>query len=332
MLHIILLILKIIGIVIACIIGLLLLVICSVLLVSLRYKGNIQFDQQDRQIEYSLRGQWLLWAVSFKVEGKQISPQIVVRIFGYPIINTGKPETIKKVKAPKEETEIAEIKTTEIKSEEKPAEIAENTKVTKPAEATANKENTKAVETAKNTEDTKTEKAKCIQSAQKPQEAQKVSMYGRLLGIKAKVIGKIKHITDALKAKLKKICDTVKNLKHKQEKLFEILFCADGRATIRRLKVQVFKVLKHLKFKKLSGRVHFGFDDPATTGKVLGGLSVFYPVYQENLKIEPDFEHEVLDGDLYVRGRIRVINLLIPALKVKLDKGLNKMIQDIKKL
>ena len=312
MLHIILLILKIIGIVIACIIGLILLLICSILFVAFRYSGKVKFD---KQVEYSLCGHWLLWAVSFKVEGRQTNPRTIVRLFGYPLIDTARP---KKEKAAAENEKA--------KKAEKPEKAVAGA-IDKKPEKTGNPEKTKtAVKTEKAEKTQRKEIVKSTAPVPKP------SLRARISGIKDKIIGKIKEKIAAIKAKLRKIGNIFKKLKNKKEKLEAIFLSKEGRATIRRLKVQAFKILKHLKFKKLRGRLHFGFDDPATTGKVLGMASILYPIYRGSLKLEPDFNGAVIDGELYIRGRIRLFNLLLPAAKVKFDKGFNKMLKDIKNL
>ncbi len=363
MLHIILLILKIIGIVIACIIGLILLLICSILFVAFRYSGKVKFD---KQVEYSLCGHWLLWAVSFKVEGRQTNPRIIVRLFGYPLIDTARPkkekaaaenEKAKNAEKPEktvagaidkkpektgnpEKTEAA-VKVEQgekIEKIEKPGKT-ENPEKTEAAKKTGNPEKTETAEKTGNPE--KTETAKKTEKVKKTQRKEivkstapvpKPSLRARISGIKDKIIGKIKEKIAAIKAKLRKIGNIFKKLKNKKEKLEAIFLSKEGRATIRRLKVQAFKILKHLKFKKLRGRLHFGFDDPATTGKVLGMASILYPIYRGSLKLEPDFNGAVIDGELYIRGRIRLFNLLLPAAKVKFDKGFNKMLKDIKNL
>ena len=330
MLHIILLILKIIGIVIACIIGLILLLICSVLFVAFRYSGKVKFD---KQVEYSLCGHWLLWAVSFKVEGRQTNPRTFVRLFGYPLIDTARP---KKEKAAAENEKA--------KKAEKPEKavagaIDKKPEKTEAAKKTGNPEKTETAEKTGNPEKTKTavktekaEKTQRKEIVKSTAPAPKPSLRARISGIKDKIIGKIKEKIAAIKAKLRKIGNIFKKLKNKKEKLEAIFLSKEGRATIRRLKVQAFKILKHLKFKKLRGRLHFGFDDPATTGKVLGMASILYPIYRGSLKLEPDFNGAVIDGELYIRGRIRLFNLLLPAAKVKFDKGFNKMLKDIKNL
>lgn len=81
MVHIILLILKIIGIVIAVVLGLLLLCICAVLFVPVRYRARASYDES---FEGEGRVSWLLHLVSIRAAYKsgEDGPYIVLKIFG----------------------------------------------------------------------------------------------------------------------------------------------------------------------------------------------------------------------------------------------------------
>ena len=48
----------------------------------------------------------------------------------------------------------------------------------------------------------------------------------------------------------------------------------------------------------------------AMTGQVLAGLSMPYPFWGEHVSIIPDFEQKVLEGSLYIKGRIRIIHFV----------------------
>ena len=39
---------------------------------------------------------------------------------------------------------------------------------------------------------------------------------------------------------------------------------------------------------------YFGFEDPATTGQVLGGLSILYPICGEKMELCPEFTEEIV--------------------------------------
>ena len=82
MLHIILVILKIIGILLACIVALLLLLALSVLLVPVRYRGRVE---KNGDISAMGHIHWLLHIVSGKIFYEEGEVSIKVRIFGIPI-------------------------------------------------------------------------------------------------------------------------------------------------------------------------------------------------------------------------------------------------------
>lgn len=79
--------------------------------------------------------------------------------------------------------------------------------------------------------------------------------------------------------------------------------------------------------RKISGRVRFGFDDPATTGQILTYISPFYGLYAKTLKLEPIFEEKVLDGELHVKGHIRAATLLWIVIRVVLNKNFRVLLK-----
>lgn len=89
-------------------------------------------------------------------------------------------------------------------------------------------------------------------------------------------------------------------------------------------------LLHHFRPRNLSGAVVFGFEDPYTVGRVLGLLSIFYPVYREQLAVTPVFDRQVLEGDFETKGHIRLIHLVAvlvrlyrnPAIRAELKKRL----------
>lgn len=51
------------------------------------------------------------------------------------------------------------------------------------------------------------------------------------------------------------------------------------------------------------GKVTFGFEDPSWTGLGTGLLSMLYQWYPKRFSIHPDFEREILEGELHIRGQ-----------------------------
>lgn len=68
--------------------------------------------------------------------------------------------------------------------------------------------------------------------------------------------------------------------------------------------------LKHMRPRRVEGRLHFGFSDPAVTGQLLGAFSMVYAFYGDAIQIEPDFEQSAFDGEIRIRGRFQLFSML----------------------
>ena len=82
----------------------------------------------------------------------------------------------------------------------------------------------------------------------------------------------------------------------------------------------------------MKGYVAYGADNPATTGQVLGILSVLYARTGRLLDIRPNFEEKQLECDVELKGRIQVFTLLVIVVKVVLNKELRQLIKEFQKL
>lgn len=72
------------------------------------------------------------------------------------------------------------------------------------------------------------------------------------------------------------------------------------------LKKYIISVLKHIAPRKVKGYIHFGMDEPYKTGRTIGYLSMIPFSYQKDLEWEPDFYNKVMEGELYLKGKIRL--------------------------
>ena len=88
--------------------------------------------------------------------------------------------------------------------------------------------------------------------------------------------------------------------------------------------------MKKLKPKTIRVKLHFGFEDPCTTGQVLGGLSIIYPFLGDAAEIIPDFEKQVLAGSVYLKGKVRFCHFIWMALKLFICKDIRTSYKDIR--
>ncbi len=90
---------------------------------------------------------------------------------------------------------------------------------------------------------------------------------------------------------------------------------------------QVKKMIRHVLPTKAQGKVVFGFDDPALTGKVLSGLSILYAWYGDKLQITPVFDQKILEGEGSLRGRLRLGTMAALAVRVFFNKNFRRLIR-----
>lgn len=90
--------------------------------------------------------------------------------------------------------------------------------------------------------------------------------------------------------------------------------------------------LLHIRPRVLQGHLQFGLSDPANTGQVLGGIAMIPFLYQTELQIKPDFEADenYIKGQLYTRGHICCIHLVVLLVRLLLDKKLRGVIHMIR--
>ena len=96
------------------------------------------------------------------------------------------------------------------------------------------------------------------------------------------------------------------------------------------VKLQVF--LLRIRPRKLSGHLKFGLSNPADTGQILGVIAMVPLFYQTELQIEPDFEAEdnYVQGQVYVKGHICCIHLVILIIRLLRDEKIRTLIRTIR--
>jgi len=304
MLQIVLQILAIIGIVLLCLLGIILLIIGLVLFVPIRY--NITGKKEKENIEVLVRAGWLFRLISFWFaypdEGSN-----QVKVLGIPVYRLGKAQEAweekkrqkqekrsKKRKAPKKETAVE----AEREKQEQPPVASEET----------------AKDTAITTKEIK----------QSEEKAEKISWWQKL-------IAKIKAIIEKIKYTIRKICDTLKNINETKEYYVALFQEETTKSVLIRNKDRIFKLLKKLKPKYLNANLIIGTGSPDTTGYVLALYGMFYGILGETVLITPDFEQAILEGTFQAKGGVRVWTLLCAGIQFYMDEELKTFIGKLKR-
>ncbi len=322
MLGILLTILKIIGIILLVLIGLILTVVAVILLVPIRYRG--EGAREKKVISGSVKITWLLHMLSIDISyssGSSGGTVLSVRLFGKTIYpkaektpkekkeKTAKSKP-KKNKAPNPKLSKLQEEAGDVESEAKETTVEQPKKQSQPQDF----QSEHASDMKENEEFKKTQETK----KSKPHRDPIAFVRSKFEAIKTKLLA-IKDKLLATKANLQKI-------KNKIEYWKNLLTSEPMKDAIATLWKRTKGLLRHILPRKLTGRVHLGFDDPSMTGKVLAYLSMLYPFTKDNLVIESEFETEelILEGNLAFCGRIRLGYLVYVALSVVLNKNIRR--------
>ena len=313
MLHIILFILKIIGIILAAILGILVLLLCIVIFVPVRYVVTAESDGTIDGIKVRVRITWLLHLISAVMWFEERKMEYAIRIAW----KKGKMErgesygTVEEetVKTEKETVEEVEQTAPEI-HEEYESDTAENQEEPTLSEGMEAEQETISESSEKN----KTFFA-CIGAFGKKRKA----FWDKWI-----------QMIQKLKCTFTEFCDKIKLVLEKKEKVAEFIEDETHRTAFYALKREAGKLIKRLKPKKFAAKIHFGFEDPCLTGQVLAGLSVIYPFVGEHVDITPDFEKQILEGDFLMKGKIHVLHLIMLMWSLGWSKEVRKTYRDIR--
>ena len=325
MLHVLLLILKITGIVIACILGLVILIVAAVLFVPVRYKADADYHGE---FKAHAKMSWLgilRVLVSYDEELAIKAKALFITIYS----NEQKKEKISKHRTSKKkktkhlEENIFSVNDDEAKrlteNEEKPQ--------IKMAEAVSDtKEDTQAVKN--NVEDIKesAESLKETVSEDESGDTQKKSFFDKVKDKCFAIYTKIKEIIKLIKDTVKKVSGAADRLKEKVKNAKKFVTDEDNKALFHFLVEQLKALVKVIRPKKYRINARLGFEDPATMGKVLAYVSILYGISGVDLSLEPVFGEDVKEGSIFLKGSIQVFPVLVIALRVYRNEQFKKFI------
>ena len=326
LLHILLFLLKLIGIVLLVILGLILLILAIVLLTPIRYRigaSKYQTIQAEGKVTWLFR----LIEMVFKLdtgaeEGKRL--HLSFRIAWLKLYDNQKPKE-KRIKQKK-------TRKTKLKPESKQSEKV--IQAAKPEQSEAKVQPIKTEQGAemkheeKLIEGPKESAVEKILRLAKNAANKILSLIRGVFSLICSILGIPSKIMDGLE----KLENFFTKLREKKEAFLAFYYEEHNHQWF----AAFWHRLKKLLLKILPGAdrlyLHFGFEDPATTGQVLGGLSILYPVCGEKMELYPEFNEEVLEGEVKFHGCIRLVTLVVFAAKSFLNKQFFAIVKQFKGL
>lgn len=283
---------------------LVLLVTGLILFVPVRYGFSGSYHGNDIRAEGEVS--WLIHFISLRFWYKDGKTPYILRIAGIKIL-PGKIKE-KKERKGKQKAGSKHKNKTETEHDTKNAENKTETQhnndvVEKKTEA---KQDIKLYENKKDNEQKNKDKQK------KSLWKNIVSKLKSLMQIPKKIADLFRKVSDAVK----KLFAAVRSGKEKAVLVKEFVFgreCIDFVCVVRD---NVLHLWKHIKPKLLRINMTIGFDDPAVMGQVLGVIAAFCGAAGIMPCVTPEFEKQIFESDIEIKGRITVFVLLKILIKV----------------
>lgn len=317
MLHILLLILKIIGIVLLSILGILLLGIVCALFVPVRYRIEAVRQEGEGQPPAAIRVKvtWLLHLINFLIrfDGELF---VRVRIFLLTILRIPQKEGRRK-KAEQEESSGKKKKQKEqedsVKQEKKeePAEITQ----TLPEDESAG-----PMEAEEGEEDTDTQ--------EKPGFWDKLRVIPKIL---QRLVEKIRGLFENIEYTINKFCDKIRSVSDTIEYYREVVEGEAFKRSFALCQGELLTIVKSLKPRKFEASLIVGMDDPASTGEILAVCGMLYPIIGGHVDVRGDFEQKRLEGEILIVGKLRMFTFLRTAVRIYFNKDIRKLYRLLKR-
>ena len=324
MLHIIIFILKIIGILLLVILGLILLLVSSVLFVPITYK--VRAERKDGVIQVRAVAGWMfrLLSVHYRLHTSQEPMQLLQgRILGIPVWKPLEPKKENPKKAEKKSKEKqSKPKQMEAKQLEQKAEVKSSDKA---------KERLKKDLTPGTAVATVPQPEPEVSRQEQPQDKQAHTKPPRQSILK-KLLYAIRWIYGKITAIGRGLFSLVVKLLHMPEKASETIgtltdfWNLEENVKARESIWRELKFLwKHSRPRKADLTLHFGFEDPSWTGQCMGVLSILNVWYPGRIFLKPEFEQEIFEGTLYIKGHMMLAVPLLSIFRLWRDENVMKM-------
>lgn len=304
-----LLILKIIGIILLSIISLLLIIIALILFVPIRYRiiAN-KFEDSDFYAEIKLT--WLLHFINILIKYTD-DLYYRVRVILIPI---KKSDNLKKHKNNSKKNEPDPNDTKSIDERENISDKSVN-------------EDISDNEISKNKEE-------IVSTSDLDENDDDNIKFDENKGIIYKirfVLTKFFEFLFNIKEKLNEAYNTVVNIVKDIDYYINALKDERNKKVISLCLSQASSIINNIKPKVFNGNLTIGIDDPYTMGQILSIYGILFPIIHDKITINPVYDKEVIEGDLYIKGRISVFVLIRAAIKIYFNRDYKRMIKIFKK-
>lgn len=311
--HVILLILKVLGITLLILLGIVLLLVLLLLLAPFHYTIDAEYYGDVKAVG---RIQWLCFVLDLKGVYGNNKFLYYLKSFGFMIsTNDEEDKHYRAVSDEEAESDKSSNKVKPSETEKVPVRVVEDDFVTYEQEPKPESEPQKKSIFMRIYEG--------IESGLEWVVTIPMRVHDKISELMARILDFFANLAENMNKVIKKrdmILQKITGVRSLLEKPYTKKVLKDG-------KVLLKKMWKHVRPRKLQGNIHFGLEDPATTGQLLGVVGMLYPVYRNHFVIAPDFEQQIFEGKIYAKGRVQIGRMTFLALRFMLTRDFFKTVQ-----
>lgn len=316
-------ILKILGITLLVLLGIILTVVLLLLFVPIRYKIKVHRKTEDEgPVVADVRVTYLAHIVNAAFSYPQAA-YLRVRVFCFTIFRSDRKKGRKKASSDEQtppsfdKSSDGQNKEEKIRQDKKAERAESSLKETK--SDTAQEINPEQM----GSEQTDPEGA----GAGEDFSEENLSLPDKIVRLFRKIWSVLKNI----RYTIGRICDKIKDIVNNIRYYVEILQSDRFKRGFKVCKDQLGFLFKMLRPRKFTGELLIGTGDPASTGQVMAAYGILYPLLGNHIEVTPDFERQIVEGSLFMKGRITIFGLIKCAWIIYFNKDIRELIKLFKR-
>lgn len=310
MISILLTVLKVLGIILLSLAGILILLILLILFVPVRYRIYAERKPDKMPFLVRLKVTWLLHLLNVHFDYPDAA-YVKVRLGCFTLFRSDRAKAKGKSKQETEESGQASAKKETVSSDKAALKAEEAAETSLKAEIKPDSE------AEKKAEGFSFEEEKERETDEEP-------------SVKA-FFKKFFDLLRNLRYTIAQICDKIKKIVKNIKYYIKVISSPKFKSAFRLCGTQAGALIRHICPKKIKGSLRIGTGDPAGTGQALAVYGMLYPFLGEQITVTPDFEQQIVEGELLVKGRITLLRLVRCAWIIYFNKNLRQVISMLKR-
>lgn len=310
-------ILKILGIFLLIVLGIILALALLALFVPVRYRiSAYRKTTEETPVVAEIKITWLFHILNAAFSYPKAA-YVRVKVFCFTVFSTGRDYAEKKSRLGKKDKNEQKNRDSDRKIEtgQEDQSAQEDGKYTAYAKD--------PIENTNREQDKCSEKNEQIQDNECPEDEPKETL--------TDFIKRIWSVLKNIKYTITKICDKIKHIIKNTRYYIKIIKSNTFHRAWTVCSGQVISLLKGVLPNKIKGNLLIGTGDPASTGQVLSVYGILYPLLGNHINITPDFEQQVLEGELFIKGEITLFKAVKTAGIIYFNKDLRRLIKLFKR-